>query len=645
MRMKAGLLFLVLAFILYGNTIPNKYALDDEYVTYNNHVVMKGIKAIPEIFTSFYTDGANSKFSYGYRPVAKATFAIENQFFGQNPHISHFINVLLYALTGFLLFLLLKKLLRNYHIVFPLLITLLFMAHPVHTEVVASLKNRDELLSFIGCLLTVHFSVKYWEEKHVKFIAYGIFWIVFAYFSKPSALTFLAVVPLVAYFFTNASWKKIAIYTGFLLAGLALFLVLAKKMYLPAADRTYGYFENPLFFEKSFWIRSATGFYSLAIYLKLLVFPHPLVYYYGYDHVPIVNWTSIVSIVTFLFFSVIGIWTLMKLKQRHILAFAIAYFIITISMFTNIVVPAVGIVAERFVYAASLGFCIALAYFLLKFTGIPFTRPEARIKQWSTSFIGLTAVLMLLWTGRTIARNPAWKDHLTLYSNDIKYLHNSAKAHDMLGGKISSLAATEPDPQKRNSMVQQSISYYQQALKIYPDFISAHNNLGSVYANFIGDHKAAIPYFRRAIELDSSYAQAMFNLAFCLARTGEKDEAVLLYERALKADPDKYPIAYANLGQLYFEKGQFEKAVELNKAAIPLYPGSDMPYVNIGNLYLQKTDTINAVAWWEKGLEVYPYNKDLASNLGKYYAQKGNKEKSGYYLRMANTPNSNALKE
>ena len=100
-------IILLFSFILYGNTIRNKYSMDDDFVTYNNPAIQKGIKAIPEIFTSFYSEKEGYK--YGYRPVVKSTFAIEHQLFGQNPHISHFINILLYAFICILLFFILKK--------------------------------------------------------------------------------------------------------------------------------------------------------------------------------------------------------------------------------------------------------------------------------------------------------------------------------------------------------------------------------------------------------------------------------------------------------------------------------------------------------------------------------------------------------
>ena len=88
--------------MLYGNTIPNEFSMDDELVTLDHKIVSKGFSGIPEIFTSRYVQ--NDQQSYEYRPIVQVTFAIEHQFTGGNPHFSHFINIVLYALTGVLLF-------------------------------------------------------------------------------------------------------------------------------------------------------------------------------------------------------------------------------------------------------------------------------------------------------------------------------------------------------------------------------------------------------------------------------------------------------------------------------------------------------------------------------------------------------------
>ena len=83
--------------------------MDDELVTEEHPMVEKGIDGIPEIFSSLYTNQEGMKF--GYRPVVIMTYALEYSIFSGNPHISHFINVLIYIITALVLFRLLSSIL------------------------------------------------------------------------------------------------------------------------------------------------------------------------------------------------------------------------------------------------------------------------------------------------------------------------------------------------------------------------------------------------------------------------------------------------------------------------------------------------------------------------------------------------------
>jgi hypothetical protein len=92
------------------NSIPNDYNLDDELVTQNHRLTAGGISAIPDIFTEpYYKDKMG--YSYEYRPMVLVSFAIEHEFFGDNPHVSHFFNVLLYALLCLTLYRVLNRML------------------------------------------------------------------------------------------------------------------------------------------------------------------------------------------------------------------------------------------------------------------------------------------------------------------------------------------------------------------------------------------------------------------------------------------------------------------------------------------------------------------------------------------------------
>lgn len=141
-------LFGLIAFLLFANTLGHGYNMDDGMVTNNHKLTSKGLSAIGEIFTSpYYSDAMG--YAYGYRPIVHLSFALEHELFGEKPGAGHFINVILFALSVVLFFKLLVKWTGEKNILFAGIATLLFAIHPIHTEVVASLKNRDEILAFL----------------------------------------------------------------------------------------------------------------------------------------------------------------------------------------------------------------------------------------------------------------------------------------------------------------------------------------------------------------------------------------------------------------------------------------------------------------------------------------------------------------
>jgi hypothetical protein len=197
----------LVAFFLYANTIPNGYNLDDELVSKNHRTTSKGFDGIPEIFSSFYYED-NSGYKYDYRPITHLSFAIENQFFGDNPLVSHFINTLLYALLCWLLFYFLSSLFPQNLQLVAWLATMLFVFHPIHTEVVASIKNRDEILALIFVLITgimMHLGAK---EKHWYLILFSLIPFLLALLSKISILSFIVLLPLAIILFENINWKQ-----------------------------------------------------------------------------------------------------------------------------------------------------------------------------------------------------------------------------------------------------------------------------------------------------------------------------------------------------------------------------------------------------------------------------------------------------
>lgn len=555
---------IVLAFILYGNTIKNSYSLDDDYVTFSNQTIQKGIKAIPEIFTSLYAEvyGQGGEIRFGYRPIVQTTFAIEYEFFGLNPHVSHLINILLYAMTGIFLFVLLKRLFRESHILFPFLVTILFMAHPVHTEVVCSLKNRDELLSFMFNILTLIFFLRYADTKKVIFIVAALISFLIAYLSKLTALSFIAVIPLVLFFFTDVKGRTVLYIT----LGIILVFLLARfipKLYiLPEPSRDKLFVENPLIFEHNKLIRTATGFYILLFYLKLLIFPHPLLFYYGYDMIPVTNWSNLWSIISFVIYLSIFIIAIRNFRKRNILSFGILFYLITVSLYSNMVKPPTGIIGERFLLVPSLGFCIVLMWVIFS---IFKTDPQNnKIKKNSLIGIVLISIFIFIpYTAKTIIRNPDWKDHLTLLSHDIKFLKRSAKANFIYAGVLKTEAMAEirnNQASKENiRKLELAIKHFKNAVEVYPAYYEALNQLGSLYYTVYKDPVTAISYLKKAIKAKPDYKPAYFNMAYIYKTKENFEEAEIYYKKVLEMDPSHTQSMY-DLIDLYRNTGDTVKA-------------------------------------------------------------------------------------
>ncbi len=268
--LKIGLLLALLGFVLYANTLGHGFAMDDVLAIGSNQNVHKGFAGILDIFTQPYREHC-----FGgclYRPLTLTTFAIEWALSPDNPLLGHFMNVLWYAATNALLFLTLRKLMPATSLVFPIIACVLFAAHPIHTEVVANIKSRDEILGLFFVLLTIHQLAVWYLTHQWKSILFAGLSLLAALLSKESSITGLAVLPFIGWIFFQKTfgyslksswWALIPLGIFFLLRGTAL-----HGFTSPAIPE----FDNPLVTADSAE-RLGTAFFILWKYLLLLLFP------------------------------------------------------------------------------------------------------------------------------------------------------------------------------------------------------------------------------------------------------------------------------------------------------------------------------------------------------------------------------------
>ena len=200
------------AFLLFSNTLINGYNMDDNIVTQNHPLTSKGLSATKEIFTSNYFNDAMGN-SFGYRPMVHFSFALEKSLFGESAKVSHFVNLVIYLLILFLFYKLLIRWLGKEKEGFALVTTLLFAIHPIHSEVVASIKNRDEMLAFLFAIAAGIFIHKFCATKK-WFALLGIaLFFTLGLLSKKSIFPLVFIFPLAQLFVSKTPIKLVLIST------------------------------------------------------------------------------------------------------------------------------------------------------------------------------------------------------------------------------------------------------------------------------------------------------------------------------------------------------------------------------------------------------------------------------------------------
>ncbi len=643
----------IFAFILYGNSIMNEFALDDLPQIVNHRLVQQGWDGVGELISTNYWSASNQNLGY-YRPLSHVSFAIENALHGNNPHIMHFINVLLYALTGMALFAFLSTLFRRMP-VFVLVTTLLFMAHPVHTEVVANIKSRDEILSFLNGILALWLVFNYAKNKYLPtlVLSWGFYFL--ALMSKETAMTTLAIVPFMLFFFTPKKGGKIAI--------IALSFVIVSGLFLLLKFNLIGTLSgNPpneinVYPYKEFSGRIPTMLYIFGMYVWRLVMPVRLIYDYSYNQIPEADWANPVVWLSLIILLSLAYLSIKNLKRKNILSFSIWYFGISLAVGLAFVITRGGIMAERFLYAPVLGYSLALSYLLFKL--LPRERKTKQIiydfkPATSKVFAGVLVILILFYSVRTIARNPEWKNNFTLFSADVIYGGQSALLRKHYGSELINLSVATTDPVVKDSLMQKGMAEVEKALEINRGFSEAYFKLGYAYYQ-LRDYDTSIEYYKKTNQNNS---MNLSNMALAYYMKGENGEALRLLKKSLQIDPhngtarsnlplvqkafntklqsmtretSSDPQHYFDLGNLFVDAQNYKDALVQFQKAVDMQPEFESAIINIGNCNYMLKDYNNAIVAFKKVLEINPGNSQANRNLSHLYGLLGNTEMQQFY--------------
>ena len=566
-----------------------------------------------------------------YRPFTLVMFAIEYQLFGKNPFIGHFINVILFGLTCVLLYFLLLKLL-NYKkisentvphsgmaqnalkggILNPTLVAfiaaILFAAHPIHTEAVANIKGRDEIMTLLGSLAAVWFSLKAFENGDFKnqIIAFALFFI--ALLSKENAITFVVITPLIYWFFIKTDLNTAIKQAIPFVAAAVLFIVLRGAV----IGNQFGgeqmeLMNNPFlklvgneYVPFSFAEKMATITYTLGKYVLLLIFPHPLTHDYYPRHIGIMSfsdWQVVLSIAVY-----VGLIALILRgwKNRSLISFGIAFFLLTLSIVSNIVFPVGTNMAERFMFMPSLGFCLIFAVLLV----------ELHYRMAVPSLMKITPILFIttiaLFGLKTITRNAAWQDNYTIFTTDIETSPNSAKLQTSVGGEMIEHFKNSPNQIEKSTKINEALGHLQKALVIHPTMKNPYLLMGNGYF-YLNEFDKAVGAYNKALQLDPQFKDAKTNL-------------VLTYREGGKI-----------IGQ---QQNNLPKSIDFLSKAVELDPTDVAAMSYLGTAYGMSNQPQNLIDVLTKALAIR-FDKQDAINISVAYRQLGNVAKAVEYEQMA----------
>ncbi|XP_034501909.1 protein O-mannosyl-transferase TMTC1 [Ailuropoda melanoleuca] len=656
-----------------------------------------------------------------YRPLCVLTFKLNIFLTGMNPFYFHAVNVILHCLvTLVLMYTCDKAVFRNRGLAFAT--ALLFAVHPIHTEAVAGIVGRADVLAcllFLLAFLSYNRSV---DQHHVGecfppttspfFLLLSLFLGTCAMLVKETGITVFGVCLVYDFFSLSHKQEKSATCTvrsngvihqrgpqqpaspqppslpahphrengkqhrfphrgawggchspsppepkssGFPVSPRAVWslmryltarsnrnFLLTMRPFLKRAALVISYVivilyfrlwlmggsmplfseqDNPASFSPYILTRFLTYSYLLAFNVWLLLAPVTLCYDWQVGSIPLVetiwdvrNLATILLAVVMTLLSLHCLAAFKRLEHKEVLV-GLVFLVFPFIPASNLFFRVGFVVAERVLYMPSMGYCILFVHGLRKLCTC--------LNRWgATTLTVCTALLLLLFSWKTVKQNEIWLSRESLFRSGVQTLPHNAKVHYNYANFLKD--------QGRN---REAIYHYRTALRLYPRHASALNNLGTLTR----DTAEAKMYYQRALQLNPQHNRALFNLGNLLKSQERKEEAINLLKDSIKYGPE-FADAYSSLASLLAEQERFKEAEEIYQAGIKNCPDSSDLHNNYGVFLVDTGSPEKAVAHYQQAITLSPSHHVAMGNLGRLYRSLGdNSVAEEWYKRFSSS--------
>ncbi len=615
------LAILSVTFIVFSPALGNRFTNWDDGVLLveNNEIHDFSLGTLQRIFSKNYVGT--------YIPLTILSFNFENFFF-QNQTVFYFLdNLLLHLGVVALIFLLAQRV--GLSLAASGLSALLFGIHPMHVESVAWISQRKDVLYSVFYLLAVLF---YWDFiKSKKSICYwtALLFGLLSILSKPMAYS----LPFVLFLCDWLSQRKI---DGRAISEKLLFLLLI------GCISFITYTSNP--HTTTFNIGQAVlvWIWVFIFHIQKFFFPSFLIAAYRLPYpVSLGNPQYLAAVIAFLIF-VAGVFLLRRQKWIWM---AVLFYFLSDSMIIFRAAWEFGnntVVADRFMYLPSLGFCLACG--VLGEALYKYFRKNwyyAQIVKISCLCI-LGGMMLMSWK-----QTGVWKDNIALWSHDIKYDPNNFFAYQNRAAGYTEehryeLAMSDLDKAMRFG-VQKAVLYYCRAdlyekmgelhkalddlnvsSELNPDDAKIYFLRGKIY-QALGSTPQALRDYGIAIDNQPDMDRAFYNRGILFDEMQKSNLALADYAEVIRINPF-HPKVYNNRAVIYIGLGEYNKAEEDLRKAVKIDRHNAQAYANLGAVAFARREYLKAVSFFDKSIALDPCFSQAYVNRAVLYALEGKNE-------------------
>ncbi len=525
----------------------------------------------------------------GGRPMANLSFALNYRASGTAVAGYHAVNLAIHLAAAFVLF---GGLRRTFAlpVTDPLIpatqrtlvafgITLIWLLHPLQTESVTYLAQRTESLMGLWYLLCWYSFVRGATGPHRGWLAATVAFCLCGMATKEVMVTAPAVIFFYDRTFIAGSFRAAWQQRKILYLALAATWLLLGGLLGDVHERGIGYTTVTA------WQYALTSSFSIVHYLRLALWPSPLVFDYGSTMLR--TWTEAWPYVTVL--SILISVTALAVWRSPRLGFAAAWVFILLSPTTSFVPVAAQPLAEHRMYLPLIGVVALVVVGSLRLFG-----PRC---GWALPLVAVTAGYA------TFDRNRDYASALTLWTDTVQKAPANARAQASLGAALLEQGKWEA-----------AIPALQAALKLEAGTAEAHNNLAMALVD-AGRAAEALSHFDAALTLRPKVASTHYNFGNALLQLGRIDEAITQQQQALALQPNLAE-AHFGLGNAFAAGNQLDAAIGSYQAGLRLQPGLVAGQFGLANALAQAGRLAESIAHYEATVQIAAEVPAVHYNLG-----------------------------